>query len=362
MGLSCGIVGLPNVGKSTLFNALTSAGAEASNYPFCTIEPNKGIVKVPDLRLKSLAKIVNPERILPAVVEFLDIAGLVKGASSGEGLGNKFLGHIKETDLIVHVVRCFEDENIIHVNGSIDPIDDIEIIETELIFKDLETIENQLKKGNKAKGKDKENLVFIAEVKELLEQGKWLCNQDFNEDQLEVLRPLQLISMKKVLYMTNISEDDITEEDNQFVKLVRDRAESEGNLVVKICSTIESEIAELESDEEKEEFLEGLGLQESGLNSLIRTAYNLLGLQTYFTAGVQEVRAWTIKVGDTAPKGAGVIHTDFERGFIKAEVVSYDDFIACEGEAKAKESGKLRIEGKDYVLADGDVVHFRFNV
>lgn len=363
MGLQCGIVGLPNVGKSTLFNALTAAAAEASNYPFCTIEPNKGIVKVPDKRLFALEGIVNPQKTLPAVVEFVDIAGLVKGASAGEGLGNKFLGHIKEVDVIIHVVRCFEDSDITHVHGEVDPLEDVSVIETELILRDLETVENRVKKWNRgAKGKEKEEVDFYFSIKEKLESGLWLAREEFTEEQQTWLKSLCLISAKRVLYVANISEEEIGQEPNEHVKALIEKANSEQNCYVMICSKIESEIAELETEEEKAEFLDGLGLEESGLNSLIRTAYDLLGLQTYFTAGEKEVRAWTIPKGTKAPQAAGVIHTDFEKGFIKAEVVGFEDYVECGGEQPAKEKGLLRIEGKEYVLKDGDVVHFRFNV
>ncbi len=363
MGLKCGIVGLPNVGKSTLFNALTAAKAEASNYPFCTIEPNQGIVKVPDFRLDKLVTLVNPQKTIPAVVEFVDIAGLVKGAADGEGLGNKFLGHIKEVDTIIHVVRCFEDEDITHVHGTVDPLEDVSVIETELIMRDLETVENRTKKYNRgAKGKEKEENEFMFRLKDLLEDGKWLAHEDFSQEEHEWMKPLFLISAKRVLYVANVSEDELSSEGGTHVEALRSKAEEDGSLLVKICSKIEAEIAELETEEERAEFLDSVGLQESGLNTLIRTGYDLLGLQTYFTAGEKEVRAWTIPKGARAPQAAGVIHTDFEKGFIKAEVISYSDYIDCGSEQLAKEKGLLRVEGKEYVLKDGDVVHFRFNV
>lgn len=366
MALQCGIVGLPNVGKSTLFNALTSARAEAANYPFCTIEPNKGIVKVPDPRLRKLEELVSPQKTLPAVVEFVDIAGLVKGASSGEGLGNKFLGHIKEVDAIVHVVRCFEDSDITHVHGKVDPLEDISVIETELILKDLETVENRVKKWNRgAKGKEKEEVDFYFRIKEMLEEGKWLSREEFTEEENAWLKGLCLISAKKVLYVANVEEDAIgldLESSSEAVQTLAKKAEEEGNQWIAICSKIEAEIAELETLEERNEFLESLGLEESGLNILIRTAYQLLGLQTYFTAGEKEVRAWTIRKGFAAPQAAGVIHTDFEKGFIKAEVIAYDDYVRCGSEQSAKEQGLMRMEGKEYIVQDGDVVHFRFNV
>jgi len=365
MGLRCGIVGLPNVGKSTLFNALTSAGAEASNYPFCTIEPNVGIIKVPDYRLKGLSQIVNPERVLPAVVEIVDIAGLVAGASKGEGLGNKFLGHIKEVDAILHVVRCFVDPNVVHVQGSPEPLRDIEIIETELIFKDLETVEARLLKSKKGSqtADGKAEMELLLRVKELLELGRWLGRLEWTDSERDLLDALFLITMKPVMYVANIAESEIGQEDSlPLVNRIREKADREGNSVLTVCSKIEAEIAELGSEEEKAEFLEGVGLKESGLNRLIRESYSMLGLQTYFTAGVKEVRAWTIHQGDKAPAAAGVIHTDFEKGFIRAEVISYNDFVTCKGEAGAKEKGLLRVEGKEYVVQDGDVMHFRFNV
>ncbi|MBT3784732.1 redox-regulated ATPase YchF [bacterium] len=363
MGLKCGIVGLPNVGKSTLFNALTQAAAEASNYPFCTIEPNQGVVKVPDSRLEELAGIVDPEKIIPTIVEFVDIAGLVKGASRGEGLGNKFLGHIKEVDAIVHVLRCFEDTDVVHVHGNVEPLRDADIIETELILRDLDTLDNRLAKRKKgALGKEKEEADFLFRVKELLEQGKWLRRESFNQSELEILEPLCLISMKHVLYVLNVSESEVGAGAAKALEAINSRSGIAEERAIVLCSQIEAEISQLESAEERLEFLESLGLEESGLDHLIRTAYELLGLRTFFTAGPKEVRAWTVPAGATAPQGAGVIHTDFEKGFIRAEIVSYDDFVQCRGEQGARDKGLLRVEGKEYILQNGDVVHFRFQV
>ena len=364
MSLKCGIVGLPNVGKSTLFNALTKAGIAAENYPFCTIEPNVGVVEVPDPRLDALAHIITPERIVPAIVEFVDIAGLVAGASQGEGLGNQFLAHIRETDAIVNVVRCFEDDNVIHVAGKVDPISDIEVIQTELCLADLGTVEKSLHRFGKAarSGNDKDAAKLVAmltKCQAALDQGKPVRTIDFSDEERALLKPICLITAKPAMFVGNVSETGF--ENNPFLDRLKAYADSQNAPVVAICAKIEAELSEMD-DADRLVFLEEMGQTEPGLNRLIRAAFKLLGLQTYFTAGVKEVRAWTIHIGDTAPQAAGVIHGDFERGFIRAQTIAFDDFITFKGEQGAKDAGKMRAEGKEYVVKDGDVLNFLFNV
>ena len=365
MALTAGIVGLPNVGKSTLFNAITKAGALAANYPFATIDPNVGIVEVPDSRLIKLEEMVQPKKTIPTTFEFTDIAGIVKGASKGEGLGNKFLSHIREVDAICQVVRAFDDENVTHVSGRVNPLDDIEVINMELVLADLESVEKRLPKIEKmARQKDKTaemELRILTQIKEALEDGKPVRSIDFNEDDQKWVNQAQLLTSKKMLYIANVGEDEIGDKDNDKVKAIREYAANEDSEVIVISAKIEEEIATLD-DEDKEMFLEDLDIEEPGLDRLIRTTYDLLGLSTYFTAGVQEVRAWTFKQGMTAPQCAGIIHTDFERAFIRAEVTSYEDYVQHGGENGAKEAGRQRLEGKDYIMQDGDIVHFRFNV
>jgi ribosome-binding ATPase len=366
MSRSVGIVGLPNVGKSTLFNAITQAGAESANYPFCTIDPNVGVVEVPDPRLDKLTELVIPKKTVPTAFEFVDIAGLVEGASRGEGLGNKFLSHIREVDAIAHVVRCFEDQNITHVAGKVDPIQDISVINLELILADLESVERRVDRlGRKVKSGDKEAKLeydTLVKLKEALEEEKPARSVELSTDERAIVRDMHLLTTKPILYVANVSEDGIHDADsNPFVQKVREYAAGEDAEVVVISAKVESEIAELEG-EDRDMFLQELGLEESGLDRLIRAAYHLLGLVTYFTAGVQEVRAWTIRTGMKAPQAAGVIHTDFERGFIRAEVVSYQDLVDCGSMNAAKEKGLVRLEGKEYIVEDGDIMHFRFNV
>ncbi|MFZ7120901.1 MAG: redox-regulated ATPase YchF [Eubacteriaceae bacterium] len=363
--MKIGIVGLPNVGKSTLFNAITKAGAESANYPFCTIEPNIGVVSVPDERLDNLCKLYNSEKIIPTTIEFLDIAGLVKGASKGEGLGNKFLSHIREVDAIAHVVRCFEDDNIVHVDGSIGPLRDIETINYELIFSDIEVLDRRILKTQKnarsGSKNDQNELVILNKTKKMLEEGKLISSKHFNKEEWLFVKSLQLLTSKPVLFIANVSDDELSENDNSLVKELKKYAMEEGCQVIKICAKIEEEISQLDC-EEKEEFLHELGLSESGLDKVIKSSYKLLGLITFLTAGPKEVRAWTIKEGTKAPQAAGKIHTDFEKGFIRAEVTAYEKLIKAGSDTKSKELGWTRLEGKEYLVKDGDVILFRFNV
>jgi len=366
MALKCGIVGLPNVGKSTLFNCLSNAKAQSANFPFCTIEPNLGTITVPDERLNELEKLVNPERVLPTTIEIVDIAGLVKGASKGEGLGNQFLANIRETDAIIHVVRCFDNDNIIHVDGSVNPVRDKEVIDIELQLKDLEAVESKLKTVSRAAGTGDKTAVkqqdLLNEIKAKLEAGKSAREVELDsEDDIKFVKELQLITTKPVLYVCNVDEDSVVS-GNEYVNQLKEAIKNENNEILVLGAAIESDINELDTYEDRQEFLSDLGLERPGVHKLIKSAYRLLDLYTYFTAGVKEVRAWTIKKGMTAPQAAGVIHTDFEKGFIRAEVIKYDDFVKYGSEAKVKEAGKLGVEGKEYIVEDGDVMHFRFNV